>query len=52
MLGPAQWHHFDPLPAETTMLIQIITHTPLYVWAILALLVYRAATGRGHRHVH
>ena len=23
------------------MLIQILTHTPLYVWAILAFLIYR-----------
>jgi hypothetical protein len=30
------------LPAtEPAMLIQILTHTPLYVWAILAFLLWR-----------
>lgn len=50
-LGAAQWHQFDPLPAETTMLIQILTHTPLYVWAILALLVYRGVVAMREREV-
>jgi len=33
------------------MLIQILTHTPLYVWAILALLVHRGMTAMHDRDV-
>lgn len=35
--------------AEPAMLIQILTHTPLYVWAILALLVYRGVVAMRDR---
>ena len=33
------------------MLIQILTHTPVYVWAILALLVYRGVVAMRDRDV-
>jgi hypothetical protein len=33
------------------MLIQILTHTPLYVWAILAFLVYRGGVAMRDRDV-
>ncbi|CUI06027.1 DUF6622 family protein [Massilia antarctica] len=33
------------------MLIQILTHTPLYVWAILALLVYRGVVALREREM-
>jgi hypothetical protein len=33
------------------MLIQILTHTPLYVWAILAFLVYRGMVAMNDRDV-
>ena len=33
------------------MLIQILTHTPLYVWAILALLVYRGVIAMRDREM-
>lgn len=33
------------------MLIQIVTHTPLYVWAILALLVYRGVVATRDREM-
>lgn len=33
------------------MLIQILTHTPLYVWAILALLVYRGVVAMRDREI-
>lgn len=33
------------------MLIQILTHTPLYVWAILALLVYRGVVAMREREM-
>ncbi|NHZ91900.1 hypothetical protein F2P45_23260 [Massilia sp. CCM 8733] len=33
------------------MLIQILTHTPLYVWAILALLVYRGVVAMRDREM-
>lgn len=33
------------------MLIQILTHTPLYVWAILALLVYRGVVSMRDREM-
>jgi hypothetical protein len=33
------------------MLIQILTHTPLYVWAILAFLVYRGAVAMRDREL-
>jgi hypothetical protein len=36
----AKWLQLNS-PMEPTMLIQILTHTPLYVWAILAFLVQR-----------
>jgi hypothetical protein len=36
---------------EPTMLIQILTHTPLYVWAILAFLVYRGMAAMRDRDV-
>jgi hypothetical protein len=36
---------------EPTMLIQILTHTPLYVWAILAFLVYRGTAAMRDRDV-
>jgi hypothetical protein len=36
---------------EPTMLIQILTHTPLYVWAILAFLVYRGVAAMRDRDV-
>jgi hypothetical protein len=36
---------------EPTMLIQILSHTPLYVWAILAFLVQRGLTAMRDRDV-
>jgi hypothetical protein len=33
------------------MLIQIVTHTPVYVWAILALLVYRGVVAMRDREI-
>ncbi|MFC0132092.1 hypothetical protein CR105_26220 [Massilia eurypsychrophila] len=33
------------------MLIQIVTHTPVYVWAILALLVYRGVVAMRDREM-
>lgn len=33
------------------MLIQILTHTPIYVWAILALLVYRGVVAMRDRAI-
>lgn len=33
------------------MLIQIVTHTPIYVWAILALLVYRGVAAMQNREM-
>jgi hypothetical protein len=36
---------------EPTMLIQILTRTPLYVWAILAFLVYRGMAAMRDRDV-
>jgi hypothetical protein len=33
------------------MLIQIVTHTPVYVWAILALLVYRGVVAMREREM-
>jgi hypothetical protein len=39
-----------PLP-ETAMLHQILTHTPTYVWAILALLIWRGASALREREL-
>jgi hypothetical protein len=38
-------------PPETAMLQQIITHTPVYVWAILAVLVWRGLAALREREM-
>ncbi|WP_334685976.1 DUF6622 family protein [Janthinobacterium sp. CAN_S1] len=47
----AQYSHRQPHTKADTMLQQIFSHTPLYVWAILGFLVYRGVLASRAREV-
>ncbi|WP_369811506.1 DUF6622 family protein [Janthinobacterium sp. SUN137] len=47
----AQYVHRQPHTKADTMLQQIFSHTPLYVWAILGFLVYRGVLASRAREV-
>jgi hypothetical protein len=50
--GPAaQNRHIRPTTKENAMLQQILTHTPLWVWAVLAFVLYRGLLASVDREI-